>query len=64
MARLTTEDAVCDAAPKAGHRELLFSLVSSVLSVVFLNPISEDNNKSLSGCRIIGRVHRSRLRSL
>ncbi len=38
MARLTTEDAVCDAAPKAGHRELLFSLTSSVLSVVFPKP--------------------------
>jgi hypothetical protein len=38
MARLTTEDAVCEAAPKAGHRELLFSLVSSVLSVVFTKP--------------------------
>ena len=44
--RLTTEDTVCEAAPKAGHRELLFSLVSSVLSVVFPKPISEDNKKS------------------
>ncbi len=38
MARLTTEDAVCEAAPKAGHGKLLFSLMSSALYVVFPKP--------------------------
>ena len=50
--RSTTEDAVCEAAPKAGHRELLFS-VSSVLSVVFQNIGSQKIIKSL---RLVGTL--------
>ena len=48
MARLTTEDAVCEAAPKAGHRVAVFSVSSvlSVLSVVFPKPKFQKITKS------------------